>query len=373
MVILNMSATSSNTRGCAKSWYGCAPIRNDCIFKQFIFILQAERLALFYAKLPKNAGAFSISSNNRVVPIRPPRRRIHFSVPAMITNNSLMITVNAHNSFKKKRRKRSSFDANFVRSLESIRDGERIVDEFYSFWEYLNDVARVADRRLMTALMAQLATSFWHPVVCTALSSPSATLATAATAYTTEMVRSLTDQKLLHAFLVVLIGEEGGVGKDLEPEIRSNQPRQDLLDDDREDTESLQTDEEEEEKDKVATFADDDLTLRSLLINRLDAEAPDLSLASLRLFDTIIETYNQFAIYNLVLRNYLDITPDGEYLEDLEKAEEGKDTDTSSVGSKTMDDRSSTKSEKVDDLAVGQKTEETKTDKNDKVRWIVER
>ncbi|CEI87045.1 hypothetical protein RMCBS344292_01465 [Rhizopus microsporus] len=163
--------------------------------------VMAERLSLYFASLPKNAGAFTISENNRVIPVRPPRRSIRFSVPAMITNNSLMITVNAQNSFKKKRRKRSPFDYNFVKMLESTVDKNRIVDDFYSFWEYLNDVARVAEKRLMTALMAQLTTMFWHPVVCTGLSSPSAEIATAATAYTTEMIRCLTDQRLVLSLL----------------------------------------------------------------------------------------------------------------------------------------------------------------------------
>ncbi|KAJ8654575.1 hypothetical protein O0I10_009757 [Lichtheimia ornata] len=153
----------------------------------------AERLALFFARPPKNTGALTISDNGRVVPARPPRRHIHFSAPAMITNSS----------FKKK-------------ATHSIYISHM---HCKPFWEYLNDVTRVADKRLMSALMAPLSTLFWHPVVCTASSSPSADLAAAATAYTTEMIRSLTDQKLLHAFLVVLISEEGGIGKDLEPEV----------------------------------------------------------------------------------------------------------------------------------------------------------
>ncbi|KAI8147534.1 Retinoic acid induced 16-like protein-domain-containing protein [Fennellomyces sp. T-0311] len=343
--------------------------------------IMAERLALFYAKLPKNSGAFSISENGRVAPVRPPRRRIQLSVPVMITNNSLMITVNAHHTFKKKRRKRSPFDVNFVRALEAVRDGDVIVDEFYSFWEYLNDVARVADRRLMTALMAQLTANFWHPVVCTALSSPSAELATAATAYTTEMIRSLTDQKLLHAFLVVLIGEEGGVGKDLEPETRSLQPQHDLIDDDHEEDEKSEEDEEEKDKGvSISDYSDEELTLRVLLINRINADYHDLSLSTLRLFDTILETYNQFAIYNLVLRNYLDITPEGEYVDEVEK----DTTDVSSIGSKTIDESSETKAssegeeskeEKVDELAVGDDGADAnkKDNKTEKVRWLVER
>ncbi|CDH58149.1 hypothetical protein RO3G_16838 [Lichtheimia corymbifera JMRC:FSU:9682] len=370
--------------------------------------IMAERLALFFAKLPKNTGAFTISDNGRVVPARPPRRRIHFSVPAMITNNSLMITVNAHHSFKKKRRKRSPFDMHFARALQTVRDGEQTVDEFYSFWEYLNDVARVADKRLMTALMAQLTTLFWHPVVCTALSSPSADLATAATAYTTEMIRSLTDQKLLHAFLVVLIGEEGGIGKDLEPEVRANLSRQDLI----EDSDSQRTsdeeeeDEEEDEKDKVTAISSDDqdteLTLRLVLINRIDAESHDLSLSTLRMFDTILETYNQFAIYNLVLRNYLDITPEGDYVDDMEAKEANAMATIATAAAATASDNASVASsskrsgeeseengdkesgtsaagaggdnadEKVGELAVAEDVSKKDT-KTDKVRWLVER
>ncbi|KAL0087268.1 Retinoic acid induced 16-like protein-domain-containing protein [Phycomyces blakesleeanus] len=355
--------------------------------------VMAERLSLSFASLPKNVGSFTISANNRVVPTRPPKRPIHFSVPAMITNHSLMITVNVHNSFKKKRRKRSPFDVNFVRTLDPIREGERGVDEFYSFWEYLNDVARVADRRLMIALMAQLTTIFWHPVVCTALSSSSAEAATAATAYTTEMIRSLTDQKLLHAFLVVLVGEEGGIGKDLEPEIRTSKTYHDLIEDESanaaDDDQSERT--ESDKEDKADDNDDDDdisneaMTLRVLLVTRIDSDYQELSLATLRLFDTVMETYNQFAIYNLVLRNFLDIAPDGEY---IEEKHDGKDmTDTSSLGSKVIDDHTSTTDEdngKIDDLAIGETENEdtvstptivthAKDNKTEKVRWLVER
>ncbi|KAI8347613.1 Retinoic acid induced 16-like protein-domain-containing protein [Choanephora cucurbitarum] len=343
----------------------------------------AERLALFFANLPKNVGAFAISNNNRITSVRPSRRHIRFSIPAMITNNSLIITVNAQSSFKKKRRKRSPFDINFVRTLESIQEGERVVDEFYSFWEYLNDVARVAEKRLMTALMAQLTTSFWHPVICTALSSPSAEIATAATAYTTEMIRSLTDQRLLHVFLVVLLGEDSGIGKDIEPESKADIPIMDLIDDDREeDTLSIHTNSDddtrpmdEDSMTKRRSDLDEGLTLRLLLINRIDADNHDLALASLRLFDTILETYNQFAIYNLVLRNYLDISPEGDYIED----DLGDATDTSSLGSKAIDDRGSVNT--VDDakteespVSVGEKETSAKKDiKTEKVRWLVER
>ncbi|CAO3691995.1 unnamed protein product [Rhizopus stolonifer] len=347
--------------------------------------VMAERLSLYFASLPKNKGAFSISDNNRVIPTKPPRRRIRFSVPAMITNNSLMITVNAQNSFKRKRRKRSPFDNNFVRMVVSAVDKEMIADEFYNFWEYLNDMARVAEKRLMTALMAQLTTMFWHPVVCTALSSPYAETATAATAYTTEMIRCLTDQRLIHVFLVVLISEEGGVGKDMEREIKSNTSASDLVDDDQDDISSQATDDEtkleddsvppspKENRDSMSTNGDEEMTLRLLLINRIDAEKQELALSTLRFFDTILETYNQFAIYNLVLRNYLDISPEGEYID-----YEPKDsTDTSSLGSKTLDenDSAATVEEQpdLDSSSIKEKEANEKESKNEKVRWLVER
>lgn len=296
-----------------------------------------------------------------------------------------MITVNAQNSFKRKRRKRSPFDNNFVRMVVSAVDKEMIADEFYNFWEYLNDMARVAEKRLMTALMAQLTTMFWHPVVCTALSSPYAETATAATAYTTEMIRCLTDQRLIHVFLVVLISEEGGVGKDMEREVKSNTSAIDLVDDDQDDISSQATDDEikleddsvpsspKENRGSMSVNGDEEMTLRLLLINRIDAEKQELALSTLRLFDTILETYNQFAIYNLVLRNYLDISPEGEYID-----YEPKDsTDTSSLGSKTMDenDSAATVEEQpdLDSSSTKEKEANEKESKNEKVRWLVER
>ncbi|KAI7871081.1 Retinoic acid induced 16-like protein-domain-containing protein [Spinellus fusiger] len=331
--------------------------------------VMAERLALSFASLPKNVDAFSISANNRVLPTRPLHRSVHFSIPALITNHSLMITVNVHNSFKKKRRKRSPFDMNFIRSLDPMREGDkgRGVDEFYSFWEYLNDVARVADRRLMIALMAQLTTIFWHPVLCNALCSPSPETVTAATAYTTEMIRSLTDQKLLHAFIVVLVGEEGGIGKDLEPEVRSTD-RMDREDQQQQQQHQSFVEEDERSEQEDSEIHQGPVTLRTLLIRRIGAEDQEVSLATLRLFDTVLETYNQFAIYNLVLRNFLDITPEGDYMKQ-------EDMDSSSLGSRIQEDPSVLEEEsgRVEDLAVGDTEVEPQDNKTEKVRWLVER
>jgi hypothetical protein len=96
-----------------------------------------------------------------------------------------------------------------------------------------------------------------------------------------------------------------------------------------------------------------------------------------------LETYNQFAVYNLILRNYLDLTPDGDYIED--KHSDGNSlrdtTDTSSLGSKVVDDRQSVtttdESTKVEDLSIGESEttikENKAENKTEKVRWLVER
>ncbi|KAM3589254.1 hypothetical protein VKS41_000125 [Umbelopsis sp. WA50703] len=46
------------------------------------------------------------------------------------------------------------------------------------------------------------------------------------------------------------------------------------------------------------------ITLRQLLIKRIIDEDEELSLSTMHLFDTILETHNPFVIHNLLLRNY---------------------------------------------------------------------
>lgn len=323
--------------------------------------------------MPKTVGSFTISPTSRPVPVRPPQRRVHFAVPAVVASNSLAVAASAHHSFIKKRRKRSPFDADFVRSLDMMADGERIVDEFYSFWELLNDMARVGDKRLTTALIAQLTTTFWHPIICTALGSNFPDLAIATTKYTTEMIKSLTDQMLLQSFLVVLIGERGGVGKDLEPE---TPPR--IIDEP--DISDQSADESTDKDSSTPSTAEEEITLRTLLIIRIHEEPELLSLCTLRLFDTILETYNQFAVYNLVLRNYLDITADGKYKE--EDALNTSKTLTDNGEDKSVASHDQTEEQKLEDGSDGDdddtplaKTSSVKqqNEKDGKVRWLVER
>ncbi|KAM3588810.1 hypothetical protein VKS41_001246 [Umbelopsis sp. WA50703] len=327
--------------------------------------VMAERLALLFVSLPKTIGSFTISPTARPVPVRPPQRRVHFSVPAVVASNNLVVAASAHHSFIKKRRKRSPFDADFVRSLEMMADGERIVDEFYSFWELLNDMARVGDKRLTTALIAQLTTTFWHPIICTSLASNFPDLAIATTKYTTEMIKSLTDQMLLQSFLVVLIGERGGVGKDLEPETPPrNIDEHDVLDQPADDS-------TDKDASKPSTVEEEEVTLRTMLITRIHEEPELLSLCTLRLFDTILETYNQFAVYNLVLRNYLDITADGKY-KDEEEAQDIPQSITDVV-EEMEDQKLDDHSEDDDDIPIAKTSTSNQNEKDGKVRWLVER
>lgn len=338
---------------------------------------------MLFVHLPKTIGSFTVSSTSRPVPVRPPLRRVHFSVPAVVATNNLAVAASAHHSFIKKRRKRSPFDADFVRSLEMMADGERIVDEFYSFWELLNDMARVGEKRLTTALTAQLTTTFWHPVICTALSSTYPELAIATTKYTTEMIKSLTDQMLLQSFLVILIGERGGVGKDLEPEVRqipTSEQEKEPVEEEEEEVETKEEAKEDQDEQiqspKETGANQEEITLRRLLISRINQEPELLALCTLRLFDTILETYNQFAVYNLVLRNYLDITPDGKYVDETE--EQNKSSSEALDGN---EDKSVTSHDRGDDEASNADEEDTpvaqvtskENQKDPKVRWLVER
>lgn len=44
-------------------------------------------------------------------------------------------------------------------------------------------------------------------------------------------------------------------------------------------------------------------------------------MATLRLFDTVLETFNQFAVYNLVLRNFIHVAAmDGNIEDDEDQA-----------------------------------------------------
>lgn len=262
-----------------------------------------------------------------------------------------------------------------------MADGERIVDEFYSFWELLNDMARVGEKRLTTALTAQLTTTFWHPVICTALSSTYPELAIATTKYTTEMIKSLTDQTLLQSFLVILIGERGGVGKDLEPEVREipnfEQEKEPVEEEAVETKEEAKGDQDEQVQSPKETGANqEETTLRRLLISRINQEPELLALCTLRLFDTILETYNQFAVYNLVLRNYLDITPDGKYVDETEEQikSSSETLDGNEDKSVTSHDRGDDEASNADedDAPVAQGTSQD-NQKDPKVRWLVER
>ncbi|KAI8330831.1 Retinoic acid induced 16-like protein-domain-containing protein [Chlamydoabsidia padenii] len=196
----------------------------------------ADRLAYLFTTLPNNND----HHQHHVTPA------IQYTKPSMITKNQLMITINADPRLRRRAYKKFSFDETMMMGY----------DGFFTHWDYLNKVARVADERLLTALLVQLTNRFWHPVVCTRLTSSSSSNMATLTMYFTEMVRRLIDPTLLQGFLEVFLGDDGN--------------------------------------------------LRSMLIYRMASNDMDLSLATLQLFDTILATYHPFATYNLVLQHYMD-------------------------------------------------------------------
>jgi hypothetical protein len=164
---------------------------------------------------------------------------------------------------------------------------------------------------------------------------------------------------------VVLIGERGGVGKDLEPETPPrNIDEHDVLDQPADDS-------TDKDASKPSTVEEEEVTLRTMLITRIHEEPELLSLCTLRLFDTILETYNQFAVYNLVLRNYLDITADGKY-KDEEEAQDIPQSITDVV-EEMEDQKLDDHSEDDDDIPIAKTSTSNQNEKDGKVRWLVER
>ncbi|RUS27140.1 Retinoic acid induced 16-like protein-domain-containing protein, partial [Jimgerdemannia flammicorona] len=237
----------------------------------------ADRLSLLFAFLPRNVMTFTLE-DDKPVPLARPRRRVRFCTPVVPTPPTT-------HSRKKRRRKVTPYDTAYPCLVEKM-EGQAVAEEFFEVWEFVNTVARLGDKRLTTLLASHLTTAFWHPTVCAALVHPSGDRAAAATAYCNEMLHALTDQTLLEAFLAVLVGEEGGVGADLEPERRRVGRRRPKTEEDSD--EESETEEEEE------------VPFRAVFIGRLAT--------TLGLFDTVLETFNQFALYNLVLRNFVNVT-----------------------------------------------------------------
>jgi hypothetical protein len=132
----------------------------------------------------------------------------------------------------------------------------------------------------MLQFLDRLINGFVKYSLIPALLSPLDEQATAATIYITKLIKYIKVQQILDSIFKILLGDS------LEPEcVPQNIPQSVSQEKSREGT--------------ITQIA----SIREILIGRCSNAEDRLSLSTLRLFDSILETFNQFALYNLVLRN----------------------------------------------------------------------
>ncbi|ORX65515.1 hypothetical protein DL89DRAFT_270878 [Linderina pennispora] len=210
--------------------------------------------------------------------------------------------------------------------LVSARKILEHVDAFFLCWELLDELCVVGqcDSRIVAAVQSQLSNGFLRTHIEPALLATMASMSQANTtiSYLTDLITITHSSHVLDALFMVLLGS------DLAPE-RAPQDRpknMHLLS--KEDQELLDSIEDEALRAEAAalllppgfdlstlgtTKSDDKSSgsepnpLRATLISWMTyTDNTHLSLNTLRLFDTILSTMNQFAYTSLALRNFLD-------------------------------------------------------------------
>ncbi|KAJ2448754.1 hypothetical protein EV183_005270 [Coemansia sp. RSA 2336] len=212
------------------------------------------------------------------------------------------------------------------------------VDAFFVCWELLDEVAAVAwrDERVVGAVQTQLANGFLHTHVAPALLATGASRSQALTtvSYLTDLVSLTHSTHVLDALFAVLLGPD--LGPEHPPRLPGAQsqpaPQQGLSAEDQQLLDAIEDDalraeaarlllpmpsqptaENGEAQGKPATSSADHNTshpVRAALISWLTLDdGSHLSLSTLRLFDAVLATMNQFAYTSLVLRNFVDSCP----------------------------------------------------------------
>ncbi|KAI8583121.1 hypothetical protein K450DRAFT_224325 [Umbelopsis ramanniana AG] len=253
----------------------------------------ADRLAMMFATTLDDSSAFKWTPNTKLSFRYPPKYPVQSCTPLVFNDVSIYPSLNAPCSGKRRKRQYSTFDIHFWKLLTSQQNQEAITDEFFALWEYLNDVMRRSSPILSASIGFHLYTHFWQPVLTSTLCSSKQEITHITTVRITEMVRSLKDRSLQHLFMLFLLGEHGGDTLDLLPESTPS-------------TIAVIGNEGNGDIDLSSHSSNLRITLRQVLINRITDSDESLSVVTIRLFDTIIETHNQFVICNLLLRNYSD-------------------------------------------------------------------
>ncbi|KAJ2718626.1 hypothetical protein H4S00_003727 [Coemansia sp. D1744] len=215
-------------------------------------------------------------------------------------------------------RARAAQDQRESRILAAARTALEHVDAFFVCWELLDEIAAVAhNEHVLRVVQSQLMNGFLRTHVEPALLTSAAARNQALTmvSYLTDMITATHSTHVLDALFVVLLGP------DLMPE-RAPQPtveRPSMLSP--EDQQMLDMIEDDALRAEAAqllmppgstNFGSDAAAseihpVRAALVSWLTLDdGTHLSLNTLRLFDTILSTMNQFAFTSLVLRNFLD-------------------------------------------------------------------
>ncbi|PKY20630.1 hypothetical protein RhiirB3_498328 [Rhizophagus irregularis] len=168
--------------------------------------------------------------------------------------------------------------------LQYINKPEIAVEEFFEFWQFINKVAEINNPILMLQFLDRLINGFIKCSVIPALLSPLDEQATAATTYVNELIKYIKVHQILDSVFNILLGDS------LEPECVPQNIPQNI---------PQNVSQEKSGEGTITKVA----SIREILIGRCSNAEDRLSLSTLRLFDSILETFNQFALYNLVLRN----------------------------------------------------------------------
>ncbi|CAG8506110.1 25950_t:CDS:2, partial [Gigaspora rosea] len=153
---------------------------------------------------------------------------------------------------------------------------EATIEEFFELWAFVNKICEMDCETIIPKLVDVIINGFFKHSIIPALLSPMDDQATAATSYLTEIIKSIKFYPILDRILALLLGTS------LDPEIAPDELSQQYMD-----------------AKKTTQMA----SLREILIERGASSEDRLSLATLKLFNSILESFNQFGLYNLVFHD----------------------------------------------------------------------
>ncbi|KAJ1975853.1 hypothetical protein H4R35_002958 [Dimargaris xerosporica] len=238
----------------------------------------------------------------------------------------------------------------------------QVVQSFFALWQFVDQVACVCEgaEDVVLALQNHIIHAFLQPTLTVGLSSTSDELACVATQYVSEMIRITRSEYLMEAIFYALLGEDftperptpspkhsGASSPAPRTESPLSKPASTTKDDVSNEglvlsdadaflasalnisIQSLSVSAIAEDWVKSVSLAQDGVdseagrassclydvpktppkSLRDTIIDRILAPNDKLRLATLQLFDTMLETCHQFACISLVLRNFMVMDP----------------------------------------------------------------